>query len=668
MLAKRYKINHNMSMKQTTQHYPILIFFLIVLFTTTIGMAADRPVHFSAKPFISTSQNNATIIKLHIAPDSEYHFYSRKQGETGKPTSISVSPSMRDNSVRYPDGIKAHDPILKDKTTYLYKGAEDFFITIPDDTITNADITASLLLCSDVRCTPVRETIPVNWKGATLAQAESQVWWKKYSAITPDAPDAATHKISSSTNGNAKLAEELGVQLPTTSGSPNSSFTSKLNSNAPSISLPQPPKSAVPSIQQNNVTTAYEYNFTPRYFLQALEVSTLSKAILFGLLAGLILNFMPCVLPVVSLKLATLVAAAQVADKVHRRRVFREHNLFFALGILTWFSLLTIVLTSFGLAWGQLFQNESLLIGLTILIFALALSIFDIFPLPMFSLAGRGTENGNDRWSAFSTGLLATLLATPCSGPFLGGVLGWAFLQPISVLILIFLSIGIGMALPYFALALVPELIGRFPRPGAWSGTLSHIVGFFLMGTVVYLLYILPTKILPDMLIVLWVTAVSAWAWGRFSGLSFSKKRNTLVRLTCVLCVALAVFVVFKEKPQAKEWQAFAPKSFFSELQDKRLIIDFTADWCPNCKVLEQTVLTPANRARWEKEFDVTFIQVDLTQENTDKQKFLESLGSSSIPVVAIFPKGTNAYSPIILRDLFTTGQMEDALKKAFNE
>lgn len=654
-------------MKQTTQLYT-LITFLLVLVATTLSMAADTPVQFSAEPFISTSQDNATVIKLHIAPDSEYHFYSREQGETGKPTSISVSPSIANASVRYPAGIKAPDPILKNKTTYLYEGAEDIFITIPDAAVTTADITASLLLCSDVRCTPVRKLIPVSWNTANLTVAESQIWWKKYSAITPVAPDAATHKTSSQDSESAKLAQELGVQLPTKSGPQGSSFTSSLGSKTPSVSLSLSSKSTVPLIQQGNVTRTYEYNFTPRYFLQALEVSTLGKAILFGLLAGFILNLMPCVLPVISLKLSTLVAAAQITDKAQRTRMFREHNLFFALGILTWFSLLTIVLTSFELAWGQLFQNEGLLIGLTILIFALALSIFDIFPLPMFSLTGRGTENGNDKWSAFSTGLLATLLATPCSGPFLGGVLGWAFLQPVAVLIVIFLSIGIGMALPYFAMALVPELISRFPRPGAWTGTLSHIVGFFLMGTVVYLLYVLPAKILPDMLIVLWVTAVAAWTWGRFSGLAFSKKRNMLVRLICTLFVALTIFVVFKETPQAKEWQKFTPKSFFSELQHKRMIVDFTADWCPNCKVLERTVLTPENRARWEKEFNVTFIQVDLTQENADKQKFLESLGSSSIPVVAIFPKGEKAHSPIVLRDLFTTGQMESALIKAFED
>lgn len=659
-------MHHNMSMKQTNRLYTLITFLLLTLTATTHSMAVDAPVQFSVKPFISASQNDATIIKLRITPDSEYHFYSREQGETGRPTSISVSPPISGTTVRYPVGIKAPDPILVDKTTYLYEGAEDIFVTIQDTTVTKADIIVSLLLCSDVRCTPVHKVIPVSWRAATLAKAESQAWWKKYSAITPVTPDASTRKKSSANSESLKLAQKLGVQLPTKTGSTSSSFTPKLSNQMSSSGLNPSSVSAVPLIRERNISKTYEYNFTPRYFLQALEVSTLGKAILFGLLAGFILNFMPCVLPVISLKLSSLAAAAQITDKTQRKHMFREHNLFFALGIITWFSLLTIVLTSFELAWGQLFQNQGLLIGLALLIFVLALSIFDIFPLPMFSLTGRGTENGHNKWSAFSTGLLATLLATPCSGPFLGGVLGWAFLQPVAVLIFIFLSIGIGMALPYLAMAVFPTLVTRFPQPGAWTETLSHIVGFFLMGTVVYLLYVLPEKILPSMLIVLWVTAIAAWAWGRFSGLVFSKKRNLLVRLVCTFVVALTIFTVFKTTPQAKEWQDFTPKDFFSELQQKRMVVDFTADWCPNCKVLERTVLTPENRARWEKEFNVLFIKVDLTNEDAEKQKFLESLGSSSIPVVAIFPKGEHANSPVILRDIFTTGQMDSALKKAF--
>ncbi len=653
-------------MKKTKIFFISAITLLCLMASLTLNADAATPVTFSVEPFIATSQNDATIIKLRITPDSEYHFYSREKGETGKPTSISVFPSITGSTISYPAGVKSSDPILIDKTTYLYEGAEDIFITIPDASVTKAELIVSVLLCSDVRCTPVNKIIPVSWRAATLAKAESQKWWNKYSTITPIAPDASTRLKSSSTN-NKKLAQKLGVQLPTNSGPTTAGLTPIFSSKISSSGLTST-ESAASLIPKDNVSKTHEYNFSPRYFLQALEVSTLSKAILFGLLAGFILNFMPCVLPVISLKLSSLVAAAQVRDEAQRKHMFREHNLFFALGIITWFSLLTIVLTSFELAWGQLFQNQWLLIGLALIIFVLALSIFEIFPLPMFSLTGRGTENGHDKWSAFSTGLLATVLATPCSGPFLGGVLGWAFLQPVGVLIFIFLSIGIGMALPYLAMAVVPELVTRFPRPGAWTGALSHIVGFFLMGTVVYLLYVLPEKILPSMLVVLWITALAAWIWGRFSGLRFTKRRNILVRIACTLVVAFTIFTIFKTTPQAKEWQDFTPESFFSELQQKRMVLDFSADWCPNCKVLERTVLTPENRARWEEEFNVVFIKVDLTNEDAEKQKFLEALGSSSIPVVAIFPKGEAANSPIILRDIFTTGQMEDALKEAFEE
>lgn len=674
MLAKRYKIPHNKSMKQINRLYTLFACLLFLVAAISISFAAEAPAQFSVEAFTSASQDHATILKLRITPDAEYHFYSREKGETGRPSSISVSPKIADATVRYPAGIKSQDPILTDKTTYLYEGAEDIFITIPDHSITKVKLIASILLCSDVRCTPVHKVLPLDWNNLDLPDAEAQLWWKKYTAIKPIAPDKNTDSNAATGKQNKELAEKLGVQLPSTtetartvSPSISSSFSSQSEPNALTRQSNKfsEAKSYAPAAPE---VIKYEYDFTPRFFLQVLEVSTLSKAILFGLIAGLILNFMPCVLPVISLKLSSLVAAAQITDKAERKKMFRDHNMFFALGILTWFSLLTIILTSFELAWGQLFQNQGLLIGLAILIFVLALSIFDIFPLPMFNLTGRGTENGHDRWSAFSTGLLATLLATPCSGPFLGGVLGWAFLQPVGVLAFIFLSIGVGMALPYIAMAVFPALVGRFPRPGAWTGTLSHIVGFFLMGTVVYLLYVLPTKVLPGMLFILWITAIAAWTWGKFSGLAFSRRRNILVRLTCVALVAFTVTTVFREPPKAKDWQDFTPQTFFSEIHNKRMVVDFTADWCPNCKVLEQTVLTPENRAKWEQKYNVVFVRVDLTKEDAEKQKFLESLGSSSIPVVAIFPTGERANAPIVLRDIFTTSQMEGALRKAFEE
>ncbi|MCG8532436.1 MAG: thioredoxin family protein [Desulfovibrionales bacterium] len=646
-------------MKKTTIHFALFLAVLLCCAFATPQANAEQPVTFSAKSYIAQSQNNDIVIALTITPDAAYHFYSREKGDTGQPTSIGLVPAAPDSTVRYPAGVQSADPILKNKTTYLYNGKQTFFITVPAGTKDNLALRLSLLLCSSSRCVPVHETYAVSWNSSALQPAESQVWWTTYLRLAPVAPDAVKQAGNTETRQSQALANKLGVELPTRSG----------NSGTLPHSIGDSGKTArFPSRLQQQQPVAMEYSFTPHYYLQALEVSTLWKAILFGLLAGFILNFMPCVLPVISLKLSSLVSATQITDETQRKQMFREHNIFFALGILTWFVLLTIILTTFELAWGQLFQNEGVVIGLTLIIFVLALSIFDIFPLPMFSFSGRGTENGNDKWGAYSTGLLATLLATPCSGPFLGGVLGWAFLQPLYVLILIFLSVGAGMALPYIVMAFIPELVTRFPKPGAWTQTLAQIVGLFLMGTVVYLLYILPTDVLPKMLVLLWITGTGAWIWGRFSGMQFSKKRNVLIRLVSVLLIALSAFWLFQPQPETKDWEDFTPTTFSQQLGQQRLVVDFSADWCPNCKVLEQTVFTPENRAKWEQEFNVIFIKVDMTKDDPEKQRFLEALGSNSIPVVAIFTTGSQSTEPIVLRDLFTSGQFTDAMRKAFKK
>lgn len=188
----------------------------------------------------------------------------------------------------------------------------------------------------------------------------------------------------------------------------------------------------------------------------------LGKALLFGLLAGLILNVMPCVLPVLTLKISTLLAAE--GEEKERKRAFREHNILFSAGILTWFAALALLFGLAGMAWGQLFQNSAVVFVMLLLVFALGLSMFDVFHLPVLDLRVGGSH-ANPRLNAYSTGLLATLLATPCSGPLLGGVLGWSLMQSLPVLMTVFLATGLGMALRYLLMAWKPSLANALPRP-----------------------------------------------------------------------------------------------------------------------------------------------------------------------------------------------------------
>ena len=403
-----------------------------------------------------------------------------------------------------------------------------------------------------------------------------------------------------------------------------------------------------------------EWRFMPRSPQESLEPTALGTALLLGLLAGLILNVMPCVLPVLTMKVSALLSASGHETESRRLAHFRRHNVLFAAGILTWFLVLAFCVGALGLAWGGLFQNTHLVYGLLILVFLLSLSLFDVFTLPVLDFKVGASRS--PQMQAYLTGLVATLLATPCSGPLLGGVLGWAALQPLPVIAAVFTATGIGMALPYLVLAVWPGAARILPKPGAWTGIMERLVGFFLMGTAIYLLSILPESQRLPALVTLLVCALAAWIWGHWGGLRASGLQKLFTGALALLMVGGSIWWSVRPAPEPAPWEAFQADTFRSLLKKEPLLVEFTADWCPSCKFLEQTVLTPKRLHAIAERYGLRLIKVDLTRPDPEAQALLRAIGSVSIPVTAIFPKGLLSNSPIVLRDLYTAGQLEDAL------
>jgi thiol:disulfide interchange protein DsbD len=425
----------------------------------------------------------------------------------------------------------------------------------------------------------------------------------------------------------------------------------------------------------------YSLIFHPSFHQQGLEVAGLGRAVLLGLLAGFILNFMPCVLPVVTLKLGALAglgglgSLAENSGSARRsRRRFRTYSLFFSLGVLAWFAALFAVIGLAGLMWGQLFQSQYLVLGLAILLFLLALSLLGVFRLPLLTVShgqpGQAAARHGLPQQAFVGGILATLLATPCSGPLLGGVLGWAVGQPLFFLGLTLLSVGLGMAAPFILLSLFPGLARWLPKPGAWSRLLEKLMAFLLLGTVIYLLSMLPQEKLILTLCALLLFALGAWLWGIRSGIR-RLFANFVLTTGALGLAALACCLAFSLTPAREaHWRDFTPDAFAAELGEKNLLLDFTADWCVNCRALEATTLRAANLARWQEKYDLVYIKVDLTRDNQNGRagtELLKAMHSASIPLLAIFPAGPGHARPTVLRDMVSTEQVETSLEAALN-
>jgi thiol:disulfide interchange protein DsbD len=595
------------------------VFLLLGLFLAlrAASVLAAGPYAITLDAFRTDDPKMPVMAVLTLTPDHGWHAYGNIPGPSGYPTVVTGDVDGNALEALYPPPEPGPDPTAPGLTVDLYDGDTPFFLPLEAQAGTvTAHINA--LLCSDTSCRPVRETVTLALPPRdSLPQAEGQPWWTRYLLSVP--------------------GEEGGESLEAMS-------------------------EALPPSAPEEVTGPAGPTFTPRYFAPGLEVNTLSKAAALAFLAGLILNFMPCVLPVITLKLRSFIPVA-ASIPLEQRRAFRAHNLFFALGMMLYFLVLAAIIAVTGMAWGQIFQKPEAVAALTAIVFALSLSLFGVYDLPLIDLKGKapGVKH-HPKLESFTTGILATILATPCSGPFLGGVLAWALIQPPEIIALVLSCIGLGMASPYLAMALMPGLYRFLPNPGAWTVHLERLLGFLLAGTAVYLFGLLPTSEYLNMLILLWVIALAAWMWGRLTGLNQTALRRWSVRGAAMVMVAAAAVFLFRPATHQDPWQDFRMERFENLLGQENLILDFTADWCPNCKFLEKTVLAPENSARIAEDHDAILLRVDLTRHEPELMALLESLGSKSIPILAIFSKD-RPDSPLVLRDLFTGGQLDEALE-----
>jgi thiol:disulfide interchange protein len=398
-----------------------------------------------------------------------------------------------------------------------------------------------------------------------------------------------------------------------------------------------------------------------------IDFKTLLPMLGFAFLGGLILNVMPCVLPVISLKLLSFLDQAGK----RRGRVFLL-NVWYSLGLLSVFMVLAALAATAGLAWGEQFTLPWFKVAMTALVFVMALSFLGVWEIPIPGFVGAGkanelqTEEGPG--GAFFKGVFATILATPCSGPFLGTVFGFLLKQPPQVAYWIFGAVGLGMASPYLVIGAIPELIRFLPKPGVWMETFQQLMGFLLLATVVYLFttlsaaYFVPTLTL---LVGLWF---ACWWIGR-TPLTASRGQKLAARIGGPAVAAIVGLLAFTLLFQTSKipWQPFSPAALQqARSEGKTVMVDFSADWCLTCKAnLKFVVETNAVRDL-VKQNGVVPMLADWTDRSPIIKKALNDLGYNSIPVLAIWPASPPNSEPIILPDLIVQkSKLLDALKQA---
>jgi suppressor for copper-sensitivity B len=385
-----------------------------------------------------------------------------------------------------------------------------------------------------------------------------------------------------------------------------------------------------------------------------------------ALLGGVLLNFMPCVLPVLGLKILNF---AQQGGK-SRRKVLGL-NVVYTAGLISVFLVLATLSAFLNFGWGQQFTQMWFKLTLLVMTFAFALSFLGVWEIPIPGFAGSGKADELQRqegfFGAFFKGIFTTILGVSCSGPFLGGVFGYTLTQPPLVTYLIFLLVGIGMASPFLAIAVMPWTQKLLPKPGEWMNTFKHLMGFVMLGVVVYLFSTLGKDYYIATLAMLTGIGFGLWWIGRVPGYEETSKQvwAWTIGVTAAVVIGFASFQFFGPVVRLYKWKHFSPAELATlQKQDKTVMIDFTAAWCLNCQLnFRRAINTSAVKEAVEKN-GVVAVEADWTEPNAELEAKLAELQSQSIPILAIYPAG-RPQDVIILRDLVSARQVVEALEKA---
>jgi thiol:disulfide interchange protein len=404
-------------------------------------------------------------------------------------------------------------------------------------------------------------------------------------------------------------------------------------------------------------------------------VSGVFAAMFFAFVGGLILNLMPCVLPVLSLKVMGFMEQAG-GDS----RKARVQGLSFMAGVVGSFLLLASVLLLLraggeALGWGFQLQNPAIVAVLAFVFLLLALNPFGVFEIGvgLVSLGGAtGRLSGHGR--SFADGVLAAVVASPCTAPFMGTALGFSLSQPPAGALAIFGALGFGLATPYLVFVSWPGLLCRLPKPGVWMETFKMVLAFPLLGTVVWLTWVfgLQTGVnaMTALLAGLVLAALAAWIYGRWN----LPHRSLSVRLgaTAAGIILLATGVVISLPrneaslpAQSVEtghdgWKPFTEERLEALLSEGRpVFVDFTAAWCVTCQWNKQNVLNSASVRKAFNEKGVAPLRADWTRQDPEIARFLERYGRHSVPLYLYFNGGSE---PIVLPELLTRERVLSAL------
>jgi len=409
--------------------------------------------------------------------------------------------------------------------------------------------------------------------------------------------------------------------------------------------------------------------------------------LLMAFFGGVLLNIMPCVLPVLSLKIYSLVEHSE-AGVGERKKAGLGYTVGVLLSFLALGGVVIIMRSVLGLqvGWGYQFQAPEYVIALATIVYVFGLSLFGVFEVPAFGASQMSSAQNKEGWMGhILTGAFATLLATPCSAPFLGTGMGFAFTLPSWGILLFFGAAGFGLAAPFLLIAYVPALAKFLPKPGAWMETFKQFMGFTLMATTVWLVDVLGAQTgVPGavgFLAFLFFVSMGCWIVGRWGGPIATDRAKAIAVLVAIGLSMLGGWrfleTDFAEPAVAETggveleldfseevpWQPFTEERV-AALAGHPVFVDFTADWCLSCKANEKTVLESAGVRQAMADNGVIPLKADWTRRDPVITEWLQRYGKAGVPFYLMLPRDKSRPA-IALPEIITPGIVIDAFKEA---
>ncbi|MCK4913321.1 MAG: thioredoxin family protein [Planctomycetes bacterium] len=385
-------------------------------------------------------------------------------------------------------------------------------------------------------------------------------------------------------------------------------------------------------------------------------------ALLLAFLAGLSLNIMPCVwpiLPIIVMQLARQSKTKSIATGVS-----------FCIGILLFFAALAganIVLQIFYgtvLQWGDVLRNTAFIIGISILLVVLALFCFGLFTFNVPAVSGKTELKKAGLFAAIGAGFLAAVLSTPCSFALLAAAFAWAQTQKLPLATLAIMTMGLGMALPYAALSAVPKFLNRLPKPGKWMELFKQAIGFVLLGIAVKLISALPVLKQANILYFAVVLGFCVWVWSSWVAHNTKRIRKWLIRIFAVAMAVFFGFILLRPSPKLIDWQNYDSQKIQTAIKNQQpVLIKFTASWCLSCGLVEKSVYSQKEIVKLLKDKNVLTIKADTTTSDSPATLALKNIyNEPGVPVSLLFVPGRA--EPVRWRGMFFGDKLKSQLEK----